>query len=59
MPTIQILNLEDLPLDAFELSGEFEVEHLTAGHGLTESGAFCSTCCCVTFPPGTFCCCCG
>lgn len=29
MPTTQILNLEDLPLDAFELSGDFEVEHLT------------------------------
>ena len=41
------IDLEDLPLDAFELtSAGMEVEHLTAGHGMDEAGSFCNTCCC-------------
>jgi hypothetical protein len=43
------LDLDDLPLDVFELSEQgLVVESLTAGHGMTPVGASpcCSTYCC-------------
>jgi hypothetical protein len=44
------VDLDDLPMDVFQLSGnDFEVELLTAGHGMTEatasSNCFCYICC--------------
>ncbi|MBB4966648.1 thiomuracin/GE37468 family thiazolyl RiPP peptide [Saccharothrix violaceirubra] len=44
------LNLDDLPLDVFDLAdGDLSVESLTAGHGMPEVGAscncFCYICC--------------
>jgi hypothetical protein len=45
------LNLDDLPMDVFELADQgLAVESLTAGHGTTAPAATC--CCCVS------CCCC-
>jgi hypothetical protein len=52
------LNLDDLPMDVFELADQgMEVESLTAGHGMTQMAASCSpnsSCCCVSCA----CCCC-
>ena len=48
------LDLNDLPMDVFELTGQgLVVESLTAGHGTTKMGASqdgSGSCCC-------FCCC--
>jgi len=47
------LDLNDLPMDVFELTGQgLVVESLTAGHGTTQMGASCgqaeaSSCCCL------------
>jgi thiazolylpeptide-type bacteriocin precursor len=47
------LDLEDLPLDVFELADRAEeVESLTGGHGLAETAASFPSC-------GCSCCCCG
>jgi len=50
------LDLEDLPMDVFELASQgLVVESLTAGHGLTAMAASCSNCsCCISCA----CCCC-
>jgi hypothetical protein len=47
------LDLDDLPMDVFELANEgLMVESLTAGHGTTPMAAslpgYCSCCCCCT-----------
>jgi Thiopeptide-type bacteriocin precursor len=46
-------DLDDLPIDIFELADSgFEIESLTAGHGMTEVGASCSCsafCACACF----------
>jgi hypothetical protein len=37
------LQLDDLPMDVFEIGGAgFTVESLTGGHGMTEAGASCA-----------------
>ncbi|HKN55140.1 MAG TPA: thiomuracin/GE37468 family thiazolyl RiPP peptide [Amycolatopsis sp.] len=35
------LNLDDLPVDVFDVDGGLTVESLTGGHGMTELGASC------------------
>jgi len=40
------LNLEDLPMDVFEMADSgMEIESLTAGHGMPEVGASCNCVC--------------
>jgi hypothetical protein len=47
------LDLDDLPMDVFELTEQGSVESLTAGHGMTPMAA--SVCVCFT----CLCSCCG
>lgn len=43
-------NLDDLPVEVFEIDGGLSVESLTGGHGMPEMGASCTCSCCGNKP---------